>query len=62
MTKMKRANKDGKISLGELIYELFEETSKVTKKSAEQKVLVSLALKDLLEHEVNAEHKILFNF
>ena len=58
----KKANKQGKISLGELIYELFEETSKVTKKSAEQKVLVSLALKDLLKGKVNAEHKILLNF
>ena len=58
----KKANKQGKISLGELIYELFEETSKLTKKSAEQKVLVSLALKDLLKRRVNADHKILLNF
>jgi hypothetical protein len=58
----KKANKQGKISLGELIYELFEETSKLTKKSAEQKVLVSLALKDLLKGRVNADHKILLNF
>ena len=62
MTKTRRADKDGKISLGELIYELFEETSKVTSKSAEQKVLVSLALKDLLRGKVNPEHKILLNF
>jgi hypothetical protein len=54
----KKEKTQNKISLGELIYELFEETSKVTKKSAEQRILVSLALKDLLKSKVNPEHPI----
>lgn len=60
---MKKKEKTSeKSSLGELIYQLFEESSKMTSKPAEQKVLVSLALKDLLKGKINADHRIQFNF
>jgi hypothetical protein len=38
-------------SLGELIYELYEEAKQISKKPGEQRLLVYAALKDLLSHQ-----------
>lgn len=57
----KREKKQNRVSLGELIYELFEESSKLTKKRAEQKVLVYAALKDLLRTKLNSDHPIVLS-
>jgi hypothetical protein len=45
-------------SLGELIYELFEEAKKVSPQPEEQKVMVYAALKDLLTRKVTTKHPI----
>ncbi len=55
----KREKKTNEFSLGDLIYQLFEESSKVTDKPAEQKVLVYAALKDLLGTKLNTNHPII---
>ena len=60
--KMKKSdNKLNEFSLGELIYELFEESRKVTNQPAEQKVLVYAALKDLLGRKLNTSHPIVLS-
>ncbi|HSP06188.1 MAG TPA: hypothetical protein VLR94_03380 [Acidobacteriota bacterium] len=48
-----------KVSLGELIAALFEESKKVTNDREQQKFLVHVALKDLLRGRVQSVHPIL---
>ena len=48
-----------KVSLGELIAALFEESRKVTNDREQQKFLVRVALKDLLRRRVHTLHPIL---
>ena len=55
--KMKSRTKK-RLSLGDLIAALFEESSKVTKNPVQQKVLVYAALKDLLRGRVHSLHPI----
>jgi hypothetical protein len=52
MTKRKR------ISLGDLIAALFEESKKVTTDRLEQNLLVYAALRDLLRNKVRSVHPI----
>ena len=47
-----------RVSLGDLIAALFEESRKVTKNPVQQKVLVYAALKDLLKGKVHTLHPI----
>ena len=47
-----------KVSLGDLIAALFEESRKVTKNRAAQRFLVTAALKDLLRGRVQTSHPI----
>jgi len=47
-----------RISLGELIAALFEESRKVTKNPEQQRFLVYAALKDLLRGRVHSNHPI----
>ena len=48
-----------KVSLGELIAALFEESKKVTNYREQQRFLVHVALKDLLRGRVQSVHPIL---
>lgn len=45
---MKKNNKKMRVTIGELIVALFEETKKVTRDRVEQNLLVYAALKDIL--------------
>jgi hypothetical protein len=56
---MKRGQrKSSKISLGDLIVFLFEETKKISSNRKEQSLLVSAALKKLLNGRVHSLHPI----
>jgi hypothetical protein len=46
---MKKSQKKMKVTLGDLVAALFEETKKVTKNRLEQNLLVYAALRDLLK-------------
>lgn len=46
------------VSLGELIYVLFQEAGKVTPEPAEQKLMVYAALQDLLTNVLRPKHPI----
>jgi hypothetical protein len=46
-----KKNRIVECSLGELIYELFEEAKEISKKPAEQRLLVYAALEDLLSNQ-----------
>lgn len=52
-------SKRRKVSLGELIAALFEESKKVTHNREQQKFLVQVALKDLLRGRVHTVRPIL---
>jgi hypothetical protein len=54
----KGQRKSNRISLGDLIVVLFEETKKVSKSKKEQSLLVSAALKHLLKGRVHSLHPI----
>ncbi|PWT89183.1 MAG: hypothetical protein C5B54_09360 [Acidobacteria bacterium] len=56
---MKKGRSNPKrFSLGELIFALFEEAKNVTSQPAEQKVMVYMALKDLLSRRVRSRKPI----
>lgn len=56
---MKRGQrKSTRISLGDLIVVLFEETKKVSRSPKEQRLLVSAALRHLLKGRVHSLHPI----
>jgi hypothetical protein len=46
------------VSLGDLIYQLFEEAKKVSSAPVEQNLIVYAALKDLLNTKVSSKHPI----
>jgi hypothetical protein len=54
----KGQRKSKRISLGDLIVALFEETKKVSSNRKEQNLLVSAALRDLLKGRVQSLHPI----
>ena len=54
----KGQRKSDRISLGDLIVALFEETKKVSTSRKEQNLLVSAALKHLLSGKVHSLHPI----